>query len=59
MFVRVSSANGAQEREVKVGGMTDVDALLESGVQPGETVVRGVAPDSIKSASAGNPAGKN
>lgn len=59
MFVRVSAGNGAQEREVKVGGMTDVDALLESGVQPSETVVRGVAPDSIKAASAGNTAGKN
>jgi len=58
MFVRVSSGNGVQKREVKVGALTDVDALIESGVQPGETVIRGVAPGVVSAASAGAPSGK-
>ncbi len=52
-FVRVLSGNSVQKREVKVAGLTDVDARVDSGLQPGETVIRGVAPESIKTTSAG------
>lgn len=58
MFVRVSWGNGAQEREVKLGEMTDVDAQLESGVQTGDTVIRGVAPDSLRAAVSATPSAK-
>jgi HlyD family secretion protein len=51
-FVQVISGNGAGRREVKVSEITDVEALVSSGVQPGETVLRGVAPTSLVTAGA-------
>jgi HlyD family secretion protein len=51
-YVQVISGNAAGKREVKVSEMTDVEALVVSGLQPGETVLRGVAPQSLLTAGA-------
>ncbi len=45
-FVRVASGSGSEEREVKVLHTNDVDAAVEGKLQPGDTVIRGVAPES-------------
>jgi HlyD family secretion protein len=54
-YVQVVSGNGSGKREVKVSEITNVEALVESGLQPGETVLRGVAPQSVL--TAGTPPG--
>lgn len=51
-YVRVASGSSSSKREVTVSRINEVDAVLESGVQPGETVIRGVAPDSLHVAAA-------
>lgn len=51
-YVQVISGNGAGKREVKVSEITDVEALIASGIQPGETVLRGVAPSTTIAAGA-------
>jgi len=48
MFVRVASGNKFEKREVKVLRLNDVDAAVDAKLQPGETVIRGVAPDAIQ-----------
>jgi multidrug efflux pump subunit AcrA (membrane-fusion protein) len=53
MFVRVASGGGSEEREVKVLHMNDVEAAVEGKLQPGETVIRGVAPEAVQAAAAG------
>lgn len=52
MFVRVASGNGSEEREVKVLHANDVEAQVEGKLQPGETVIRGVAPAAVQPAAA-------
>jgi HlyD family secretion protein len=47
MFVRVASGNSSEKREVKVLRLNDVDAAVDAKLQPGESVIRGVAPDAI------------
>ena len=43
-FVRVQNGSGWDKRAVKVIAQNDVDAALESGLQAGETVLRGAQP---------------
>lgn len=43
-FVRVQNGSDWEWREVKVVGQSDVDVALDSGVQPGDVVLRGAAP---------------
>lgn len=43
-FVRVQRGNSWEQRPVKVLGVSNVDAALESGVQPGDVVLLGTAP---------------
>jgi multidrug efflux pump subunit AcrA (membrane-fusion protein) len=50
-FVRVVSGNSLEKRAVKVTRLNEVDALVESGVRPGETVLRGVAPEALRAAT--------
>jgi HlyD family secretion protein len=50
--VRVLSSNSSEKREVRVLQINDVDAAVEAKLQPGETVIRGVAPEVIQVASA-------
>jgi HlyD family secretion protein len=52
MFVRVANSGGSEEREVKVLHINDVEAQVEGKLQPGETVIRGVAPASVQPAAA-------
>jgi HlyD family secretion protein len=52
MFVRVVSGSSSEEREVKVLHTNDVDAAIEGKLQPGETVIRGVAPEAVRAAAA-------
>jgi len=56
--VRMVSGHGSEAREVKVLQINDVEAAVDAKLQPGETVVRGVAPEVIQVASAGVPAPK-
>ncbi len=51
MYVRVQTSSGDDLRQVRVGAMNEVDAVIESGVQAGEVVVRGVAPNSNPTAA--------
>jgi HlyD family secretion protein len=53
MFVRVASGSGSEERAVKVLHVNDVEAAVEGKLQPGETVIRGVAPEAVQAAAAG------
>ncbi len=46
MYVRIQNSSGDDLHPVTVGAMNEVDAVIESGVQPGEIVIRGVAPNS-------------
>jgi HlyD family secretion protein len=46
-YVRVLSGSSSEKREVKVLRANDVEAAVEAKLQAGETVIRGVAPDSI------------
>jgi hypothetical protein len=50
-YVRVISGNSSEKREVKVSKMNEIDALVVSGIRPGETVLRGVAPETLRAAS--------
>jgi HlyD family secretion protein len=50
MYVRVVSGNSSEKREVKVSKLNEIDALVDSGVRAGETVLRGVAPESPRAA---------
>jgi multidrug efflux pump subunit AcrA (membrane-fusion protein) len=45
MYVRVQRAGGDDLRPVHTGAMNEVDAVVDSGVQAGEVVLRGVAPN--------------
>jgi HlyD family secretion protein len=47
MFVRVASGGSSEKREVKVLRINDVEAAVDAKLQPGETVIRGVAPEAI------------
>ncbi len=40
-FVRVKNGSGSEKREVKTGSMSDVEAVIESGVDAGAVVLRG------------------
>ncbi len=53
MYVRVTSGNSFEKREVKVLRTNDVEAALDAKLQPGETVIRGVAPEVIPVAASG------
>ena len=53
MFVRVASGNNSEKREVKVLRFNDIEAAVDAKLQPGETVVRGVAPDVIAVSASG------
>jgi HlyD family secretion protein len=46
MYVRVQSSGSDDLHPVKVGSVNEVDAVIESGVQAGDVVIRGVAPSS-------------
>jgi hypothetical protein len=59
MFVRVTNGNGSEEREVKVLHRNDVDAAVEGKLQPGETVIRGVAPEAVRTATPGAATSNN
>jgi len=50
-YVRVASGNDWEKREVRVGKMDDIDAIILSGVRAGETVLRGVAPAKVRNAN--------
>lgn len=45
-YVRVQREGGDDLRPVHVGAMNEIDTVIESGVQAGEVVLRGVAPNS-------------
>jgi HlyD family secretion protein len=47
MFVRVASGSSSEKREVKVLRIDDVEAAVDAKLQPGETVIRSVAPEII------------
>lgn len=47
MYVRVVSGNSSENREVKVLKTNDTDAAVEAKLQSGDTVIRGVAPNTI------------
>ena len=51
MYVRVISGDSSEKREVKVSKLNEIDALVDSGVRAGETVLRGVAPESPRAAA--------
>jgi HlyD family secretion protein len=51
MFVRVASGSGSEQREVKVLHVNDVEVAVEGKLQPGETVIRGVAPATLEAAA--------
>ena len=53
MYVRVISGSSSDKREVKVLRTNDVEAAVEAKLQPGEAVIRGVAPDVIPVAASG------
>lgn len=53
MFVRVASGNNSEKREVKVLRFNDIEAAVDAKLQPGETVVRSVAPDVIAVSASG------
>jgi len=55
-FVRVLSGNSSDKREVKVLRINDVEAAVEAKLQPGETVIRGVAPEVVQVAAANGAA---
>jgi hypothetical protein len=40
-FVRVVNGSSSQEREVKVSKMDDADAVIASGINAGDTLLRG------------------
>jgi multidrug efflux pump subunit AcrA (membrane-fusion protein) len=56
MYVRVASGNNWDKREVTISKMNEIDALVESGLHPGETVLRGAVPET--SHAAGGAVGK-
>jgi HlyD family secretion protein len=56
--VRVLSGHSSETREVKVLQINDVEAAVEAKLQPGETVIRGVAPEVIQVASGSTAAPK-
>jgi HlyD family secretion protein len=49
-YVRLLDGGSTEMRAVKVGAMNEVEAVVESGVQAGQTVLRGVAPEAADSA---------
>jgi HlyD family secretion protein len=42
-YVRVKNGNGSEKREVKIGPVSDVEVVIESGVDEGTVVLRGNA----------------
>jgi HlyD family secretion protein len=49
--VRVLSGHSSETRQVKVLQVNDVEAAVDAQLQPGETVIRGVAPEVIQVAA--------
>ncbi len=45
-YVRLLSGSVTELKPVKLGAMNEVEAVIESGAQAGQTVLRGVAPES-------------
>jgi HlyD family secretion protein len=58
-FVRVINGNASEEREVKVTTTNEVDAVIESGVQPGDIVLRTAESDGKPPAKPGVNSAKN
>ncbi len=51
-FVQVSSGNSTSKHEVKISAMNEVEAVVESGLDPGQTVLRGGTQEIVKIAAA-------
>jgi hypothetical protein len=58
-FVRVIRENASEEREVKIGKINEVDAVVDSGLQSGETVLRTSESDGKPPAKTGVTSAKN
>jgi len=46
-FVQVQDGNGTEKHEVTLGSMNEVEVAVLSGVQAGEVVLRGTAPEEV------------
>ncbi len=58
-FVRVIKGNSSEEREVKVAKANEVETVVESGIQAGETVLRAAETDGKPPAKTGVTSAKN
>jgi HlyD family secretion protein len=58
-YVRVVTPNASEMREVKVSATNDIEAVVESGIEPGVTVLRGAAPEAALANAAGQAPGKH
>ena len=58
-FVRIIKGNASEEREVKIGKTNEVEAVVESGIESGETVLRAAESDGNPPAKAGVTSPKN
>jgi len=45
--VQVQSGSGSEKREVTLGSMNEVEIAVLSGVQAGDVVLRGTAPEEV------------
>ncbi len=59
MFVRVIKGNTSEEREVKITKTNEVEAVVESGIQAGETLIRSAESDAIPPAKTGVTSANN
>jgi HlyD family secretion protein len=57
-FVQVVSDNSTSKREVKVSSVNEVEAMLESGLDAGQTVLRGGVQEMVKVAAVVPPTSK-
>jgi hypothetical protein len=46
-FVQVQNGNGTEKHEVTLGSMNEVEVAVLSGVQAGDVVLRGTAPEEV------------
>jgi HlyD family secretion protein len=58
-FVRLIKGNSSEEREIKIAKTDEVDAVVESGIQAGETVLRTAESDGKPPAKPGVTTAKN
>jgi HlyD family secretion protein len=58
-FVRVMKGNTSEEREVKIAKISEVDAVVESGIQAGDTILRTAESKESSPAKAGVTSAKN